>query len=227
MCQRAGCVRPPIDFPGHALICSGVIFWICPFAPATEVAVAQRRGLEVREGYMILPYAMNSFVAIDFETANQQRDSACAVGLAKVRNGSIEAVRSFLIRPPSSRFEFTHVHGLRWEDVRDAPTFGELWPTLLPWFDEAEFMAAHNARFDRKVLRACSARNGIRVPGLPFTCTVELARSQWGIYPTRLPDVCRRLGISLRHHDPGSDAEACARIVLAAEAEGWRRTMTG
>ena len=59
------------------------------------------------------------------------------------------------------------------------------------------------------------------MPRVPFTCTVQLARSQWGICPTRLPDVCRRLRIPLRHHDSGSDAEACARIVLAAEAKGW------
>lgn len=163
---------------------------------------------------------MNSFVAIDFETANPQRGSACAVGLAKARNGEIETVQSFLIRPPSSWFALTHVHGLRWEDVRNAPTFGELWPTLLPWFDGAELIAAHNASFDRSVLRACCRMYGICSPRLPFTCTVELARSQWRIYPTRLPDVCRQLGVSLRHHDPGSDAEACARIVLAAEAEG-------
>ena len=166
---------------------------------------------------------MNSFVAIDFETANRHRSSACAVGLAKARNGKIEIVRSFLIRPPSSRFVLTHVHGLRWEDVRDAPSFGELWPTLLPWFDGAEFIAAHNAPFDRSVFQACCAIYGIRMPGLPFTCTVGLARSQWGIYPTRLPDSCRRLGIPLRHHQAGSDAEACARIVLAAEREGWHR----
>ena len=176
---------------------------------------------------MILFCAMNSFVAIDFETANQRKVSACAVGLATGRNGKIEVVRSFLIRPPETRFEFTGIHGLRWKDVRDAPTFGELWPTLLAWINDAEFIAAHNASFDRRVLHACCAMSGIRVPKLPFTCTVELARSQWGIYPTRLPDVCRRLGIPLRHHDPGSDAEACARIVLAAEAEGWQRTTTG
>ena len=176
---------------------------------------------------MIPSYAMSSFVAIDFETANQEKSSACAVGLAKGTQGKIEVVRSFLIRPPTSRFEFSHIHGLRYEDVRNAPTFGELWPTLLDWISGAEFIAAHNASFDRRVLHACCAMSGIRAPKLPFTCTVELARSQWGIYPTRLPDVCRRLGISLRHHDPGSDAEACARIVLAAEAEGWQRTTTG
>lgn len=166
---------------------------------------------------------MNSFVAIDFETANPERVSACAVGLARGGNGKIGSVRSFLIRPQKSRFEFTDIHGLGWEDVRHAPSFSELWPRLLRWFDDAEFIAAHNASFDRSVLQACCSMYGIRAPRLPFTCTVELARSQWGIYPTRLPVVCRRLGISLRHHDPGSDAEGCARIVLAAEAEGWRQ----
>ena len=40
---------------------------------------------------------------------------------------------------------------------------------------------------------------------------------------TNIRDFCRRLRIPLRHHDSGADAKACARIVLAAEAEGWRR----
>ena len=177
--------------------------------------LAQRR--------VIPAFAMNSFVAIDFETANQQRDSACALGLAKGRKGKIEVVRSFLIRPPTSQFEFSHIHGLHWEDVRNAPTFAELWPTLLPWFDDAGFIAAHHAHFDRSVLQACCAFYVCRVPRLPFICTVKLARLKWGIYPTGLPDVCRHLGIRLRHHDPASDAEACARVVLAAEAEGWQR----
>ena len=144
---------------------------------------------------------MSSFVAIDFETANHERDSACAVGLVTGCDGRIERVRSFLIRPPSTQFVFTDIHGLRWEDVRGAPTFGELWPALRARVDKTAFIATHNA---------------------PFTCTIHLARSQWNIYPTRLPDVCRRLDIPLRHHDASSDAEACARIVLAAQREGWR-----
>ena len=166
---------------------------------------------------------MSSFVAIDFETANHHSDSACAVGLAVVRVDRIEVARSFLIRPPEPLFVFTGVHGLRWDDVRNAPTFGELWPTLHAWIGNAEFIAAHNAPFDSSVLHTCCITYGIRVPQVPFTCTVQLARSLWGIYPTGLPDVCRRLRIPLRHHDAGSDAEACARIVLAAEVEGWQR----
>ncbi|MCY3775628.1 MAG: 3'-5' exonuclease [Candidatus Aminicenantes bacterium] len=166
---------------------------------------------------------MSRFVAIDFETANDSRDSACSVGLVVGREGEIEVSRTFLIRPPAPEFSFTWVHGLGWEDVRHAPTFGELWPTLRPWIESAEFVAAHNAPFDRSVLHACCAAYGVKAPRKPFVCTVQLARKQWGIYPTALPDVCRRLRIPLSHHESGSDAKACARIVLAAQAAGWNR----
>ena len=79
-------------------------------------------------------------------------------------------------------------------------------------------MAAHHAPFDRSVLAACCAAAELTPPDLPFRCTVRIARAAWRLFPTRLPDVCRFLGIPLRHHDALSDAEACARIVVAAEA---------
>jgi DNA polymerase-3 subunit epsilon len=41
-----------------------------------------------------------------------------------------------------------------------------------------------------------------------------LARRQWQLHPTKLPDVCAYLNIPLNHHDPRSDAEACAGIML-------------
>ncbi len=45
---------------------------------------------------------------------------------------------------------------------------------------------------------------------------MRLARQTWGIYPTKLPDVCRYLRLPLQHHDPSADAEACARIIMKA-----------
>ena len=167
---------------------------------------------------------MSSFVAIDFETANEDWDSACAVAVAAGRDGRIVESWSSPIRPPTAVFTFTYVHKLTWEDVRAAPAFDEIWPTLNGWLQSADFIAAHNAPFDSRVLAACCQRYGLQPPAIPFQCTVQLARRQWNIYPTKLPDVCRRLGIPLRHHVAESDAEACARIVLAAEAEGWRRS---
>ena len=166
--------------------------------------------------------ALDPFVAIDFEIANARHDSACAVGLAACSRGQVVQSRSYLIRPPGRRFTFTGIHGLGWEDVREAPTFLELWPTLRGWLVDARFLAAHNAKFDRRVLNACCARYCVRAPRRRFVCTVELAQRHWDLPSFGLPHVCQRLDIPLQHHDAGSDALACARIVLAAQAAGWR-----
>lgn len=158
----------------------------------------------------------SSFVAIDFETADHLPDSACALGVVKVRHGEIVAREYFLIRPPRPRVLFTWVHGIRWQDVQDQPPFAELWPRFRHLFDDVDFIAAHNASFDRRVLLACCQAGGFEAPAKGFICTVKLARDVWSLYPTKLPDVCRHLGIQLNHHQALSDAEACARIVMAA-----------
>ncbi|WP_334128212.1 3'-5' exonuclease [Sneathiella sp.] len=164
---------------------------------------------------------MSSFLAIDFETANYQPDSACAVGLVRAENGRIVAEASFLIRPPTPDFFFTHIHGITWAHVEASPDFGALWPEMAPYFDGIDFLAAHNAGFDAKVLRSCCARFSLPAPLQEFTCTVKLARGMWEIRPTKLPNVAHFLGLELNHHDALSDSRACANIVLAAERDGW------
>lgn len=159
-----------------------------------------------------------AFVALDFETANRRPDSACAIGVVRAEDGRIVAREHLLIRPPDDWFEFSDLHGIFPADVETAPRFPEAWESVLPLFDGAEFVAAHNAPFDRNVLAASCDHYGLPNPGFPFVCTVQLARRRFGIFPTKLPLVCERLGIDLDHHNALSDAEACARIVLAANA---------
>lgn len=81
-----------------------------------------------------------------------------------------------LIRPPRTRFEFTHVHNIRWSDVAEQPTFGELWPIIKDVFSGAGFIAAHNASFDKGVFNACCLVHEIAQPPQNFVCTVKLAR---------------------------------------------------
>jgi DNA polymerase-3 subunit epsilon len=155
-----------------------------------------------------------SFTAIDFETANRFPNSACAIGLVRVERGRIVRRAYHLVRPPFRTFEFTHIHHIDWPQVRSAPTFAELWPTVAPFFAGIDFVAAHNAPFDAGVLRETCAWYGLASPTVEFRCTVRLARATWDLYPTKLSDVARFLGLELDHHHAGSDAEACARIVL-------------
>ncbi len=127
-----------------------------------------------------------------------------------------------LIRPPTREFVFTYIHGLTWSDVAKSDDFGRLWPKLEPLLDGAEFFAAHNASFDKGVLRSCCESYGIPAPTLPFRCTMQMSRRVWNIYPTKLSDVCRMLTIALNHHEALSDAMACAQIVLAANQKQER-----
>jgi DNA polymerase-3 subunit epsilon len=164
---------------------------------------------------------MPNFVAIDFETGDNGRDSAISVALVVVRGGRITGSISRLIRPPRKRVMFTEIHGLTWDDVKDAPDFAGVWPDLAEAVAGADFLAAHNAAFDRGVLENCCAVHGLPNPAKPFLCTVQLARDVWNLRPTKLPDVCRYLALPLNHHEALSDATACANIVLAAVQDGY------
>lgn len=165
--------------------------------------------------------SIDSFVAIDFETANENPDSACALALVRVENQRIVRKEVCLIRPSSARFTFSGIHGISWTDVRDERPFAQVWEDVQAILGGVKHFAAHNASFDKRVLTACCQRAKLSVPPIPFVCTVKVARAVWNIRPTKLPDVCRALSIRLKHHDPASDAEACARIVMKAGQAGW------
>ncbi|MCW2276874.1 3'-5' exonuclease [Heliophilum fasciatum] len=156
------------------------------------------------------------FVAIDFETANSYRNSACAVGITIVKNGQIEASHAWLIRPPKLYFQFTFIHGITIDDVRHQPTFGDLWPTLLPYL-QGQILAAHNVSFDKSVLAATLAYYQLPPLAASWLCTVELSRKAWpDLHNHKLNTVAEYLGVNLNHHEARSDSIAAAQIVLHA-----------
>ena len=159
------------------------------------------------------------FLAIDFETANTNRDSACAVAFVIVEDHKIIHKAEHLIRPPTKWFKFTDVHGITWEDVKHEMTFEEQWDIYEKYLDGIEFAAAHNAPFDRSVLQTCCKSYNIKVPEIEFRCTMQLSRDRWGIHPTTLADVCKEFKIPLKHHNAMSDALACAKIMIKAMKE--------
>lgn len=228
--SKAGLCRALADEP-----LAGTAFLLSHLSAAELREVAQARGVpaspdrarltadllrtEHAPPVRVLERRRRTFVAIDFETADYYRDSACALALVRVEGEQIVDRQCFLIRPPRRQFAFTHLHGITWEDVARQPSFSQLWPRLYPLLRGVDFLAAHNAPFDRSVMRACCEVAGVAMPATPFLCTVRLSRQVWKLTQAKLPDVCRHLRIDLRHHHAASDAEACARIVLSAAAE--------
>jgi DNA polymerase-3 subunit epsilon len=157
-----------------------------------------------------------NWIAIDFETANASRNSACAIGLAVVRDGRLVEKASWLIRPPTPYFDPFNVsiHGITAEDVADSPTFDQLWQEIGPKI-VGQPVVAHNASFDMSVLRSTLDEYGAAYPELDYYCTCNLCRVLWPGEPTyRLNVMADMLGIRFRHHDAQEDAVACALIAL-------------
>lgn len=160
-------------------------------------------------------------VAIDFETADFGADSACALGIVAIEDGVIARSEARLIRPPRDKFVFTYIHGITWGDVKDEAEFADVWDGFHDYWRDADYLVAHNAPFDRKVLYTCCAKAGRPKPDAPFACTVRIARTHFKFKPANLAYVSGQLGIGLKHHDAGSDALACASIAAKALAEGY------
>lgn len=164
------------------------------------------------------------FVALDFETADYKRDSACSVGAVRVEGGRVVKKVYRLIRPPRHTFTLSWVHGLTWADVKDEPSFREVWRDISSVFTGVDFIAAHKADFDRAVLVACCGRARLRPPDIEFVCTVNIARELLRFRRAGLEYVSKSLGVPLDHHHALSDAYACARIVLAGARSGRARS---
>lgn len=148
---------------------------------------------------------MNTFTAIDFETAQGYRWSICQVGLVRVENGIITNEVNLLVQPPDNYYwtNFINIHGITPEDTRHAPTFDKVWPKIAPYI-ENQLVIAHNGfGFDFPVLAKTLEYYGMAEPQYQKQCTYK-------IYKSNLANLCREHNIKLNHHDALSDARACA-----------------
>lgn len=156
-------------------------------------------------------------IAIDFETANEQRGSACSVGLAWIEDGEVVRVEERLIRPKGMRFSSFNIaiHGIRPEHVEDAGEFPEVMDEFIDDFRGAT-MIAHNAAFDFSVWRACLDLYRQAYPELTYLCSVKMAQKVWPhLGSHKLNVLAQHLGLTFFHHNAAEDATVCARASIA------------
>ncbi len=156
---------------------------------------------------------MEEFIAIDFETANPKRVSACALGYAKVRNCEIIETNGYLIKPVGGHAPFqSKIHGIKEEHTFDKPNFGELFPEIQEIFQYP--LVAHSL-FDKQVLNALSDHFDL---GLSFDYTDSSAMAKDklpNIKNCKLKTLVKFFGLpAFKHHDATEDSIACARIFM-------------
>ena len=166
---------------------------------------------------------MNRFVAIDFETANPKRVSACAVGYAIVRDGTIVESDGFLMKPIGGHAPFqTKIHGIRETDTADKPDFGSLYSSVEHLFDSP--IIGHSM-FDKQVLNALSDHFGLRIR-FEYTDSAALAKQSLPkLTNHKLKTLAKHFQLSpFKHHDATADARACAEIVLRLRGVNVRQS---
>lgn len=171
-----------------------------------------------------------NYIAIDFETANQNRNSACSVGLVRFVDGKEADSVYSLIKPVKMYFipEWTRdIHQISYDDVREKPRFAEVWDTLVtPFINQTPGvpLVAHNAPFDMGVIRACCEWYEMEKPALKYFDSLRVAKKVWPHFDChRLTALGERFGIAYNAHDALDDSRTCGKIIaLAAQELGAR-----
>ena len=139
------------------------------------------------------------------------------VGIVLVGGGELHDRWSSLVRPSAPlRRSIRRLTGITQEMVAPAPALEDVLPALAPMLSGRP-LVAHNAPFDRRVLRQAFGRIGLDWPEPPFLCTAALARVLLPLQKERrLGALAQALGIEVEvSHRALADAETCGRVLCA------------
>lgn len=169
-----------------------------------------------------------NYIAIDFETANYFKNSACSVGLVRFIDGKETDSCYSLIHPAKMYFvpEWTEtIHHISYDDVRDKPYFPEVWDTIvMPFINKTPNipLVAHNGNmFDIPVIRNCCEYFGMDTPNLKYFDSLIIAKKTWPELDShRLTALGEYFNIDYLAHDALEDSRTCGQIINNA-AEKW------
>ena len=175
---------------------------------------------------------MESFVAIDYETANADKRSACSLGVSIVEKGKVVETFQSLIKPPSEYSDFdpfnVMIHGINKKDVVNAPNFVEVWEMVEKYNSKYELpFVCHYSGFDIRVTQNLLDFYSKKIPDLRFYDTLTIAKKMWPqLLNHKLNTLSTKFGIALEHHKASSDAEACAKIAIRQMEEMNKTSLT-
>lgn len=155
-----------------------------------------------------------NFVAIDFETANDNRASPCAVGMTKVTNGKITDTYYSLIDPETEFDSYNiYIHGITPEMVAGERNYADISKDILIFSDGLP-LVAHYAPFDMGVIRDSNERYSINDFKVQYFDSYYLSLRYIKALNYKLNNLASLIGFDFNHHNALEDANACAEVIL-------------
>jgi DNA polymerase-3 subunit epsilon len=165
------------------------------------------------------PIATAEFMVVDTETNGLAGDDCelTEVGAVLVGGGELHDRWSSLCRTSAPlRRGIQRLTGITQAMVDGAPSLEDVLPPLNDRL-RGRVLVAHNAPFDRRVLRQAFGRIGLEWPEPPVLCTAAMARAMLPLQRRRgLGVLADALGIEVHTaHRALADAETCAGVLCA------------
>ena len=162
---------------------------------------------------------IDTITVIDFETASSSYSSACAIGIAVIKDKQIIDKQYYLIKPPENLYDSRNIaiHGITPDQTANIDTFPAVWEKIRHYFVHT-YIAAHNAAFDVAVLKATLFFYDLEQPNFYYMDTRRvsgLCIPQNSNIGASLAERCAYYNIPLcNHHNALCDAEAAAQLVI-------------
>lgn len=187
------------------------------------------------------------FVDLDIFSSSSYSSST-----ASSRGTETECSFTSFVRPDDNQRPW-YGTGIKWADISGAPTFKQIWPTILNFINtncslnpttsstsnRSSFLStsskldirpifiAHNLSFDYRFLEEELRRIGETVPShWDFACSLrDVAHVAWPGQPASLPTLVKRLGIQQSAHRALSDSRAVAQVLRRAACSSSNSTL--
>lgn len=166
--------------------------------------------------------AVTDFIALDVETANADFGSICSIGLVHFRSNEVFKQLTVLVNPEDYFDEINiSIHGIRPEDVANAPTMREAFPVIAEALRDTAVV--HHSPFDKTAISRAAGKYGLGALPCVWLDTLQVSRRTWKYFASNggygLANLAKSFDISFQHHDAAEDARAAGLILLRAISE--------
>ena len=199
----------------HDGLCPGCRFEVM-IEYAHEAAVEWARQVLADPGAMVLD---TETTGLDFD------DEVVEIAILEVASG--KALLNTLIRPTKSiPADVSDIHGITDEEVKDAPTFLEIYPKLREVLGAASRCVTYNAEFDERMLaQSATAHGGTgemgKLPEERFQCAMEAYAEFVGDWSDKFRSF-KYKPLCGGHRALGDCEAVVERLREMARGESWR-----